>query len=110
MAERAFLRTLPNQAMAAFFVGRLQEEGLPAIAVQPNYPYPHDAYPVEIWLLDSELLDEPGVQDRIDRVFEPPASEAMPQIDADEPTERGWLRAWHVGLALVLLVVTWGAA
>ena len=65
MPKPVFLRIAPNQVMADVWVAQLLEAGYPADTRQPTYPYPHAGAPVEIWLLDGDILEMPGVRERI---------------------------------------------
>lgn len=111
MSKPVFLRLAANQVMADVWAAQLKEAGYPADTRQPTYPYPHAGAPVEIWLLDGDILEMPGVRERIDELLGPANAEELPdEFTREEPPDPpGKLRLWHLFVAALLLLVVWVA-
>jgi hypothetical protein len=109
MSKRAFLRLAPNQVMADVWAAQLKEAGYPVDTAQPTYPYPHAGAPVEIWLLDGDILEMPGVRERIDELLDPVDPEELPEeFTAEEPPDPpGKLRMWHLFVGAFVLLAIW---
>jgi hypothetical protein len=109
MAERVLVATAPNEAMANIYLDRFQRAGLPVIPGQPLYPYPNAAAPVELWLTDAGLLDDPVTKQQIDDILHPPADAELPD-EPDEPAApRGssFLKALAVLAVFLLFLASW---
>jgi hypothetical protein len=110
MADHAFLIMAANQTIADLHLERLQAAGVPVITKQPVFPYPSSCAPVEVWLTDARLLEDPEVKRRIESILHPPDSEALPIEEAPEPSDRKGSKGclWAL-LVFAVLVVAWGA-
>jgi hypothetical protein len=109
MAERALVGIAANEAMANIFLDRFRLAGLPVVAGQPLYPYPNAAAPVELWLTDAGLLDEPGVQDQIEEILHPAVADETVAEVADDGAARWRLKTWAFASATILgLALAWG--
>lgn len=114
MPNRVLLATVANQAMADLVLSRLREAGYPVDGAQPLLPYPDLVSPVEIYLLEPEILDEPGAREEIEELLNPPLEEGLTEVDAaaieamprevEPPLPRTWFaKPGCIGLILALV-------
>jgi hypothetical protein len=113
VARRYLLGTARNEALAHLYLVRLRDHGLPVTLGNLHNPYPLNEFPIEVWLSDIAILDEPGVLALVERSFKPLPEDELPEdFDVGPPTEmprevRPLRTFLQCCLGLLLVAVVW---
>lgn len=121
MPNRVFLKIVPNQIAADLLLERLRSAGFPVVGAQPLLPYPDLVSPVELYLLQPEVLDRPGAREELASILENAAGAPLSEADADqiaampgpaepvaESPERPRRKRWWLWVLVAVLAVLAG--